>query len=166
MESSDDGSETAAEVAGTPAAAAALERHVNALASESISQPSLSTQRRHTTEVLPGPIVDNVATNDGTAADLEDSDVAGAAVISSLGEDTMFLHEILSLYVNEEVLTGGKEKDEKREMDVDGKPNGAPANGSTPTPRPFSFGPPDNLSEHEMALHRGVGAHTAALHHG
>ncbi|KAG1783949.1 hypothetical protein EV702DRAFT_1190955 [Suillus placidus] len=91
MESSDNGSETAADITGpgTPTAAA-LERHVNALASESISQPILSTQRRHTTEA---PIVDNVATNNGTAADLEDAaaatpqaDVVGAAVISSSGE--------------------------------------------------------------------------------
>ncbi|KAG1763199.1 hypothetical protein EV702DRAFT_1051922, partial [Suillus placidus] len=66
MESSDDGSETAADV-----------------------QPILSTQQRHTTEA---PIVDNVATNNGTA-DLEDAaaatpqaDVVGAAVISSSGE--------------------------------------------------------------------------------
>ncbi|KAG1829880.1 hypothetical protein EV424DRAFT_1585852 [Suillus variegatus] len=91
MESSDDGTETAADVTGpgTPTAAA-LERHVNALASESISQPILSTQRRHTTEA---PIVNNVATNNGTAADLEDAaaatpqaDEVGAAVISSSGE--------------------------------------------------------------------------------
>ncbi|KAG1737393.1 component of IIS longevity pathway SMK-1-domain-containing protein [Suillus lakei] len=77
-------------------------------------------------------------------------------IINHVQQDTMFLCEILSLYVNKEVLTGGKEKDEKREMDVNGKPNGTPANGSTPTPRPFSFSPPDNLSEHEMALCREV----------
>lgn len=78
-------------------------------------------------------------------------------IINHVQQDTMFLREILSLYVNEEVLTGGKEKDEKREeMDVDGKPNGAHANGSTSTPRPFSFGPPDNLSAHELALRREV----------
>ncbi|KAG1833574.1 component of IIS longevity pathway SMK-1-domain-containing protein [Suillus variegatus] len=78
-------------------------------------------------------------------------------IINHVQQDTMFLREILSLYVNEEVLTGGKDKDEKREeMDVDGKPNGARANGSTSTPRPFSFGPPDNLSEHELALRREV----------
>ncbi|KAG1892117.1 component of IIS longevity pathway SMK-1-domain-containing protein [Suillus subluteus] len=78
-------------------------------------------------------------------------------IINHVQQDTMFLREILSLYVNEEVLTGGKDKDEKREgMDVDGKPNGAHANGSTSTPRPFSFGPPDNLSEHELALRREV----------
>ncbi|KAG1752462.1 component of IIS longevity pathway SMK-1-domain-containing protein [Suillus paluster] len=66
-------------------------------------------------------------------------------------QDTMFLREILSLYVNEEVLTGGKDKDEKREeMDA------LTANGSTSTARPFSFGPPDNLSENEMALRREV----------
>ncbi|KAG1879450.1 hypothetical protein C8R48DRAFT_668287 [Suillus tomentosus] len=91
MESSDDETETAADVTGpgTPTATA-LERHVNALASESISQPILSTQRWHTTEA---PIVDNVATNNGTAADLEDAaaatpqaDEVGAAVISSSGE--------------------------------------------------------------------------------
>ncbi|KAG1782983.1 component of IIS longevity pathway SMK-1-domain-containing protein [Suillus placidus] len=78
-------------------------------------------------------------------------------IINHVQQDTMFLREILSLYVNEEVLTGGKDKDEKREeMDVDGKPNGAHANGSTSIPRPFSFGPPDNLSEHELALRREV----------
>jgi protein phosphatase-4 regulatory subunit 3 len=78
-------------------------------------------------------------------------------IINHVQQDTMFLREILSLYVNEEVLTGGKDKDEKREgMDVDGKPNGAHGNGSTSTPRPFSFGPPDNLSEHELALRREV----------
>jgi len=69
----------------------------------------------------------------------------------------MFLREILSLYVNEEVLTGGKEKDETREgMEVDGKPNGAHTNGSTSPGRPFSFGPPDNLAENELAIRREV----------
>ncbi|KAG2138099.1 Alpha/Beta hydrolase protein [Suillus bovinus] len=76
-------------------------------------------------------------------------------IINHVQQDTMFLHKILSLYVNEEVLTGGKDKDEKCEdMDVDSKPNGTCANGSTP--RPFSFSPPDNLSEHELTLHREV----------
>ncbi|KAG2159500.1 uncharacterized protein EDB93DRAFT_1099855 [Suillus bovinus] len=76
-------------------------------------------------------------------------------IINHVQQDTMFLCEILSLYVNEEVLTGGKDKDEKRkDMDVDGKPNGTRANGSTP--RPFSFCPPDNLLEHELTLRREV----------
>ncbi|KAG1773662.1 hypothetical protein EV702DRAFT_1048217 [Suillus placidus] len=112
MESSDDGSETAADVTGpgTPTAAA-LERHVNALASESISQPILSTQRRHTTEA---PIVDNVATNNGTGADLEDAaaatpqaDVVGAAVISSSGE-------VLQEAANDLSSTRGRSKKSKR----------------------------------------------------
>lgn len=79
-------------------------------------------------------------------------------IINHVQQDAMFLREILSLYVNEEVLMGGKDKDEKREeMDIDSKPNGAHANGGpTSTPRPFSFGPPDNLSEHELALRREV----------
>ncbi|KAG0703908.1 component of IIS longevity pathway SMK-1-domain-containing protein [Suillus ampliporus] len=78
-------------------------------------------------------------------------------IINHVQQDTMFLREILSLYVNEEVLTGGKDKDEKREeMDVDGKPNGTRPNGSTPNERPFSFGPPDNLSENELAIRREV----------
>ncbi|KAG1737392.1 hypothetical protein EDB19DRAFT_1909711 [Suillus lakei] len=124
MESSDDGSETAAEVAGTPTAAAALERHVNALASESISQPSLSTQQRHTTEALPGPIVDNVAANNGTAADLDDSDVAGAAVISSLGE-------VLQDAANDPSSTRGRSKKSKNR----GRKAATPAMASDRTTR-------------------------------
>lgn len=112
MESSDDGTETAADVTGpgTPTAAA-LERHVNALASESISQPILSTQRRHTTEA---PIVDNVATNNGTAADLEDAaaatpqaDEVGAVVISSSGE-------VLQEAADDLSSTRGRSKKSKR----------------------------------------------------
>ncbi|KAG1899160.1 uncharacterized protein F5891DRAFT_981248 [Suillus fuscotomentosus] len=104
MESSDDGSETAADITGpgTPTATAALDRHVN----ESISQPSLSTQRQHTTETLPGPIVDNVATNDGTAADLEDAatpHVVGAAAISSSGK-------VLQEVANDPSSTRGRSK--------------------------------------------------------
>ncbi|KAG2746425.1 hypothetical protein P692DRAFT_20739902 [Suillus brevipes Sb2] len=112
MESSDDGTETAADVTGpgTPTAAA-LERQVNALPSESISQPILSTQRRHTTEA---PIVDNVATNNSTAADLEDAaaatpqaDEVGAAVISSSGE-------VLQEAADDLSSTRGRSKKSKR----------------------------------------------------
>jgi hypothetical protein len=112
MESSDDGTETAADVTGpgTPTAAA-LERQVNALPSESISQPILSTQRRHTTEA---PIVDNVATNNTTAADLEDAaaatpqaDEVGAAVISSSGE-------VLQEAADDLSSTRGRSKKSKR----------------------------------------------------
>jgi protein phosphatase-4 regulatory subunit 3 len=78
-------------------------------------------------------------------------------IINHVQQDTMFLREILSLYVNEEVLMGGN-KDEKRvEMEVDGKPIDVQANGSTSSQeRPFSFGPPDNLSGNELAIRREV----------
>ncbi|KAG2747247.1 hypothetical protein P692DRAFT_201867131 [Suillus brevipes Sb2] len=112
MDSSDDGTETVEDVTGpgTPTAAA-LERHVNALPSESISQPILSTQRQHTTEA---PIVDNVATNNSTAADLEDAaaatpqaDEVGAAVISSSGE-------VLQEAADDLSSTRGRSKKSKR----------------------------------------------------
>jgi protein phosphatase-4 regulatory subunit 3 len=78
-------------------------------------------------------------------------------IINHVQQDNMFLREILSLYVNEEVLMGGKDKDEKRgEMEVDGKPTVVHTNGSTSADRPFSFGPPDNLSENELAIRREV----------
>ncbi|OJA07985.1 hypothetical protein AZE42_01086 [Rhizopogon vesiculosus] len=78
-------------------------------------------------------------------------------IINHVQQDAMFLREILSLYVNEEVLMGGKEKDEKRgEMEVEGKPIGVHTNGSTLPERPFSFGPPDNLSENELVIRREV----------
>jgi len=77
-------------------------------------------------------------------------------IINHVQQDAMFLREILSLYVNEEVLMGGN-KDEKRgEMEVDGKPIGVQANGSTLPERPFSFGPPDNLPENELVIRREV----------
>jgi protein phosphatase-4 regulatory subunit 3 len=59
--------------------------------------------------------------------------------------------------VNEEVLMGGNKDEKRAEMEVDGKPIDVQANGSTSSQeRPFSFGPPDNLSGNELAIRREV----------
>ncbi|KAH7931318.1 DUF625-domain-containing protein [Leucogyrophana mollusca] len=90
-------------------------------------------------------------------------------IINHVQQDSIFLREIVGLFVSEEILAGGSKekvvengKAEGEKMDVDAKPgaqpkpNGAVVNGQSSRSTPFSFGPPDNLSDHEVSLRKEV----------
>ncbi|KAF8138310.1 component of IIS longevity pathway SMK-1-domain-containing protein [Boletus edulis] len=84
-------------------------------------------------------------------------------IINHIQNDSGFLHDIVRLYVSEEVLAGPRmgsedEEDEERGSKDPGKrshekiPNGHGVRMATP----FSFGPAGNLSESDMAFRREV----------
>ncbi|KAH7916787.1 component of IIS longevity pathway SMK-1-domain-containing protein [Hygrophoropsis aurantiaca] len=90
-------------------------------------------------------------------------------IINHVQQDAVFLREIVGLFVSEEILSGGiKEKAseatkvEGDKMDVDAKvgtpikSNGDIPNGQCSRLPPFSFGPPDNLSDQEVTLRKEV----------
>ncbi|KAF9226763.1 DUF625-domain-containing protein [Gyrodon lividus] len=83
-------------------------------------------------------------------------------IINHVQQDPIFLHEIVRLYVSEEVLAGPKkdpgDEPEGKSMDADGKPHGKMSNGhgARTTGMSFSFGPPDDLTEHDLAFRREV----------
>ncbi|EGN92042.1 hypothetical protein SERLA73DRAFT_117880 [Serpula lacrymans var. lacrymans S7.3] len=87
-------------------------------------------------------------------------------IINHVQQDPMFLREIIGLYVSEEVLGGNakkeedKQKTEEEKMDVDPKsatePKANGVNGQSSRSNTFSFAPPDDLSDREIALRREV----------
>ncbi|KIJ69852.1 hypothetical protein HYDPIDRAFT_104481 [Hydnomerulius pinastri MD-312] len=83
-------------------------------------------------------------------------------IINHVQQDPVFLREIVGLYVSEEILSGPRkeleEENDGQSMDMDGKVNGKTANGrpSSTSVTPFSFGPPENLSESELTFRREV----------
>lgn len=85
-------------------------------------------------------------------------------IINHVQQDVVFLGEVVGLYVDDDMLSGGglkKEtsKSEAEGMDVDkspsseGKPNGDQVNGSASR---IAFAPPDELTEEEKALRSEV----------
>ncbi|KIJ20439.1 hypothetical protein PAXINDRAFT_166491 [Paxillus involutus ATCC 200175] len=83
-------------------------------------------------------------------------------IINHVQGDPIFLHEIVRLYVSEEVLSGPKkdpdDEAEVESMTTDGKPRAKMSNGHgvRTTVAPFSFGPADDLTEHDLAFRREV----------
>ncbi|KAF9238811.1 component of IIS longevity pathway SMK-1-domain-containing protein [Melanogaster broomeanus] len=83
-------------------------------------------------------------------------------IINHVQQDPVFMHEIVRLYVSEEVLAGPRKESEDEpedgSLDTEGKPRGKMLNGhgTRTTVTPFSFGPPDNLTENDLAFRREV----------
>ncbi|KAL4076285.1 component of IIS longevity pathway SMK-1-domain-containing protein [Scleroderma citrinum] len=82
-------------------------------------------------------------------------------IINHVQQDPTFLQEIVKLYVSEEVLNGPRKDGEDTEIEspnAAGKPNGATTNGqhSSPATIPFTFDPPDQLVESDIAFRREV----------
>ncbi|KIM63610.1 hypothetical protein SCLCIDRAFT_1214004 [Scleroderma citrinum Foug A] len=82
-------------------------------------------------------------------------------IINHIQQDPTFLRAIVKLYVSEEVLNGPKKDGEDAEaesVDTARKSNGTMSNGrhSSSLTTPFTFGPPDQLAESDIAFRQEV----------
>jgi protein phosphatase 4 regulatory subunit 3 len=93
-------------------------------------------------------------------------------IINHVQQDVGFLREVVGLYVDEDMLSGGgvkktgteaeKPKSAEEGMDVDkspsskAKPNGVSQNGQTSRAGLYAFAPPEELSDEERSLRSEV----------
>lgn len=92
-------------------------------------------------------------------------------IINHVQHDAAFLREVVGLYVDDDMLSGGGVKKKDKEgagpksaegMDVDkspisdAKPNGVSINGQSARAGLYAFAPPDELSEDEKSLRSEV----------